>query len=31
MRADNGNTVVWVVVLCGVCGLVAALLSGPGT
>ena len=30
MRAENGQTVAWVVVLCGVAGIVAALLSGPG-
>ena len=31
MRTDNGQTVAWVVVLCGLSGVVAALISGPGT
>jgi hypothetical protein len=31
MRTENGQTVAWVVAFCGVLGVVAALLSGPGT
>jgi hypothetical protein len=29
MRTADGQTVAWIVVLCGIAGVLAALLSGP--
>lgn len=31
MRTDNGQAVAWVAVFCGLSGIVAALISGPGS
>jgi hypothetical protein len=30
MRTVDGITVVWVVVLCGIAGVLTALIGGPG-